>query len=96
MDHENADRSWLGKGEYDNDFEVGRNYVSFYLHCGQIGTIEETTAVYNHIIITSPLGARRLMKMLAQALDEYERRFGKIGDQPGQVFSNDEFTHGNQ
>lgn len=96
MDHENIDRSWLGKDEYENDFEVGRDYVSFYLHCGQIGAVDETTAVYNHIIITSPLGARRLMKMLSQALDEYARRFGEIRDEEGRIFSTDEFKHGNQ
>ncbi len=95
MDHEDIDRSYLGKGEYANYFEVGHDFVAFYLDCGQVGAADERTKVYNRII-TSPIGARRLVRVLWKALNEYSRRFGDIRDEEGEVFADDEFKHGNK
>lgn len=95
MDHEDIDRSYLSKGEYANYFEVGHDFVAFYLDCGQVGAEHEKTKVYNRII-TSPIGARRLVTVLWNALNEYSRRFGEIRDEAGEVFANDEFKHSNK
>ena len=93
MEHEAIDRSNLGKGEYANYFEVGHDFVAFYLDCGQVGAEHEKTKVYNRII-TSPIGASRLVKVLWKALNEYSRRFGDIRDEVGEVVTDDEFTRG--
>ncbi|HJS23113.1 MAG TPA: DUF3467 domain-containing protein [Pyrinomonadaceae bacterium] len=95
MNQEDIDRSYLGKGEYANYFEVGHDFVAFYLDCGQVGAADERTRVYNRII-TSPIGAKRLVKVLWTALSEYSRRFGEIRDEEGQVFSDDEFKLSNK
>jgi hypothetical protein len=95
MDHEDIDRSSLGKGEYANYFEVGHDFVAFYLDCGQVGVADQRTKVYNRII-TSPIGAKRLVNVLWKALNEYSRRFGDIRDEEGEVLATDEFKHSNQ
>ena len=82
MDHDKVDRSHLGKGEYANYFEVGHDFVAFFVDCGQVGYESESTKVYSRII-TSPLGALRLVGVLAQAVCKYGRRFGPIHDESG-------------
>jgi hypothetical protein len=83
MDH-GIDRSNLGKGEYANYFEVGHDFVAFFVDCGQLGYEFESTKVYSRII-TSPLGALRLVGVLAQALCKYGQSFGPIRDESGEV-----------
>lgn len=82
MAEEFIDRSLLRKGEYVDYFEVGHNFVAFYLDCGQVGQMDEKTAVHSRII-TSPVGAKRLARVLERALHEYARRFGTIRDEDG-------------
>jgi hypothetical protein len=82
MDEEFVDRSCLRKGEYVDYFEVGHNFVAFYLDCGQLGQADEKTAVHSRII-TSPIGAHRLSIILGKALQEYGRRFGPLRDESG-------------
>lgn len=77
-----TDRSALRKGEYVDYFEVGHNFVAFYLDCGQVGQLDEKTAVHSRFI-TSPVGAKRLAKVLDRALEEYARRFGVIRNEDG-------------
>ena len=84
MDETKVDRSHLGKGEYANYFEVGHDFVAFYLDCGQVGADNKTMRVYNRII-TSPVCAKRLVKVLENALDEYFLRFGQIRDEGGEI-----------
>jgi hypothetical protein len=81
-----GNRTALGKGEYADHFDVGHNYVAFYLDCGQLTECGEQTAVYSRII-TSPVGAYRLSVILGQALREYRRRFGSIRDEGGMTIS---------
>ena len=82
MDDENVDRSHLEKGEYANYFEVGHDFVAFFVDCGQAGQGVQETKLYNRII-TSPIGAQHLWLVLSKALHEYTRRFGPIRDEQG-------------
>jgi hypothetical protein len=84
MDHDTVDRSHLGKGEYANYFEVGHDFVAFFVDCGQLGYEHESTKVYSRII-TSPLGALRLVGVLAQAVCKYGQQFGAIHDECGVI-----------
>jgi hypothetical protein len=79
---ESVDRSQLSKGEYANHFEIGHDFVAFYLDCGQTGDAQQSTKLYNRIIM-SPIAAERLSNVLAGALDEYVRRFGALYDEAG-------------
>jgi hypothetical protein len=82
IDEDNADRSQLGKGEYASYFEVGSDYVSFYVDCGQVGQKDQPNRLYSRII-TSPIGAQRLLATLSKALKAYAVRFGVIRDETG-------------
>lgn len=81
-DDEGADRSQLRPGRYASYFEVGSDYVTFYVDCGQVGHKDQPNRLYNRII-TSPIGAQRLLNTLARALREYKARFGVIRDETG-------------
>jgi hypothetical protein len=81
----NVDRSQLGKGEYADYFEVGHDFVAFYLDCGQQAIYQgETTRVYSRIA-TSPIGAINLLGVLAKALCAYSRTYHSFLDDNGQV-----------
>jgi hypothetical protein len=84
MEEENVDRSHLEKGEYANYFEVGHDFVAFFVDCGQAGHDVQGTKLYSRII-TSPIGAQQLSTILARALREYRRRFGAIRDEQGMI-----------
>lgn len=85
MEKEIVDRSHMSKSEYADYFEVGHNFVAFYLDCGQVNQSDETSCVYNRII-TTPIGAQRLSAVLKRALFEYVRLYGAIRDESGQAF----------
>lgn len=81
----NVDRSKLGKGEYADYFEVGNDYVAFYVDCGQQGFYKgETTKVYTRIA-TSPFGAINLLGVLAKALCEYAKTYEVFRDDNGML-----------
>ena len=84
MEDENVDRTHLEKGEYANYFEVGHDFVAFFVDCGQAGHGVQSTKLYNRII-TSPIGAQQLSIVLSKALREYTRRFGAIRDEQGMI-----------
>jgi hypothetical protein len=84
MAEEDVDWSQLGTGEYANYFLVEHDFVAFYLDCGQLGNNEQKTKVYSRII-TTPVGALRLLDILSNALAEYRRRFGEIRDESGMI-----------
>jgi hypothetical protein len=86
MVEDDVDWSQLGAGEYANYFLVEHDFVAFYLDCGQLGNNEQKNKVYNRII-TTPVGARRLLGILSNALAEYRRRFGDIRDESGLIVS---------
>jgi hypothetical protein len=84
MDHDAIDRSSLGKGEYANYFEVATDFVAFLVDCGQVADEHETPKVYSRIV-TSPVGALRLVGVLACAVCRYSQRFGHIRDRDGDL-----------
>jgi hypothetical protein len=86
MVEDDVDWSQLGAGEYANYFLVEHDFVAFYLDCGQLGNDEQKNKVYNRII-TTPVGARRLLGTLSKALAEYRQRFGDIRDESGMIVS---------
>jgi hypothetical protein len=86
MAEDDVDWSQLGAGEYANYFLVEHDFVAFYLDCGQLGNNEQRTKVYSRII-TTPVGARRLLGILSNALTEYKRRFGDIRDENGMIIA---------
>jgi hypothetical protein len=88
MAEEDVDWSQLGTGEYANYFLVEHDFVAFYLDCGQLGNSEQRTKVYSRII-TTPVGARRLLSTLTNAIAEYKRRFGEIRDENGMAVPED-------
>ena len=80
-----VDRSQLGKGEYADYFEVGHDFVAFYLDLGQQAIpTEEITTVYSRIV-TSPIGAISLLGVLAEALCAYARTYHAYPDDKGKV-----------
>lgn len=89
MEKDTVDRSRLAKGEYADFFEVGHDFVAFYLDCGQANESHEVSYVYNRII-TTPIGARRLSDVLSRALREYIRRYGEIRDEHGLPYQQEE------
>lgn len=79
------DRSQLGKGEYADYFEVGHDFVAFYVDLGQqANPTEEITTVYSRIV-TSPIGAINLLGVLADALCAYARTYHAYADDKGKV-----------
>jgi hypothetical protein len=72
-----ADRSKLDEGRYANYFEIGHNAFEFLLDLGQLGLETEPARIYLRVII-SPLGAKRLCKLLNEALGQYRESFGPI------------------
>lgn len=87
-DDDSTDRSQLRLGKYASYFEVGSDYVTFYVDCGQVGQQDQPNRLYNRII-TSPIGAQRLLATLAKALRAYKARFGAIRDEGGIPVSGD-------
>jgi hypothetical protein len=80
-----VDRSQLGKGEYADYFEVGHDFVAFYLDLGQQAIpAEEITRVYSRIV-TSPIGAISLLGVLAEALCAYAHTYHAYADDKGKV-----------
>ena len=79
MRHEddNDDAKLAGRW-YANSFRVGQNAFEFKLDCGQGSLDSEVTTVYFRII-TSPLNARELFRLLGIALLRYADNFGPIG-----------------
>jgi len=80
-----VDRSQLGKGEYADYFEVGHDFVAFYLDLGQQAIpTDEITRVYSRIV-TSPIGAINLLGVLAEALCAYADTYHSYLDDKGKV-----------
>ncbi len=85
MAEEKVDLSQLGKGEYADFFGVAKDYVAFYVDCGQQGVDEEDQAKVYTRIITTPIGALRLVDMLAKTLCDYVELFGPIRHENGKT-----------
>ena len=71
-----VDRTKLEEGRYANYFEVGHNAFEFVLDFGQAFE-NEPVRIYLRVIAT-PDSARRLWKVLQDALDKYHNTFGTL------------------
>ncbi len=77
--HEGAGSTQSGgiEGRYANYFQVGHNAFEFLLDFGQLysdGKVE----TFHTRIITSPPYAKELLKVLVEAVEQYEQAFGTI------------------
>jgi hypothetical protein len=66
---------------YANLFRIGFNAAEFLLDAGR--HFEDTDDRYYHRIITGPLHARELSRLLDESLRNYEETFGPIVDNTG-------------
>lgn len=65
---------------YANLFRIGFNAAEFLLDAGR--HFEDTDDRYYQRIITGPLHARELSRLLAESLRKYEEKFGPIVEKP--------------
>ena len=63
-------------------FHVGQNAFEFRVDCGHDGAESERMTVYMRVI-TSPVNARELFRLLGAGLLNYADTFGPIDDDPG-------------
>lgn len=64
---------------YANYFEVGHNPYEFLIDFGQVDP-QRGSATINSRLAFSPTHAKLLMRILARAVEQYERDFGAIAD----------------
>jgi uncharacterized protein DUF3467 len=75
------------EGRYANFFSVGHNAFEFLLDFGQ-SLSEGGTPTLHTRIITNPIYAKVLMGALTESINSYEKSFGPIGQDDGEVRSN--------
>ncbi len=67
------------EGRYANEFKVGYNFFEFVLDFGQ-SYGEDRPAKYHTRVITNPVYAKVLLKLLNESVNQYEHNFGGIID----------------
>jgi hypothetical protein len=67
------------EGKYTNYFQIGQNAIEVIVEFGQLYSDEPFPLLHTRII-TSPSYARDLLKLLAEALAQYESHYGPIRD----------------
>jgi hypothetical protein len=72
------------EGRYANYFKIGYNAFEFLLDFGQSYN-EGESAQFHTRIITSPIYAKTLLRLLRASIEQYEQAFGTIteDDQTG-------------
>ena len=63
------------EGKYANYFQVGHNACEFLLDFGQVYS-DGTPEHFHPRIVTSPLYAKELLKVLSESIEQYEETFG--------------------
>ena len=67
------------EGRYANYFKIGQNAFEFVFEFFQLYSDNEKEEEHLHTrIITSPIYAKALSKMLQKSIKNYEASFGKI------------------
>jgi len=69
------------EGKYANYFKIGYNPVEFVIDFAQFYQNGQTGERVHTRIITSPLYAKRLLALLGQSLEQYEKDNGAIPDE---------------
>jgi Protein of unknown function (DUF3467) len=79
MDRSGGNRAALPQleGRYTNYFVVGHNAFEFLLDFGR-SSPEKEEAEFHTRIITSPTGAKVLLEMFRESIDQYEKTYGPI------------------
>lgn len=67
------------EGRYANYFKIGQNAVEFILEFIQFYPGNEGEHLHTRII-TSPIYAKTLAKMLQESIQQYEKTFGTISE----------------
>lgn len=82
MDAESSDvRSNEGlAARYANYFEIGHNAAEFILDFGQAYSSSEERQMHTRIV-TSPLYAKALLRLLEQAVERHEQAHGVIHEE---------------
>lgn len=75
-DPENSIETGDPEAKYANYFRVGHNVYEFVVDCGQAHG--ERVTIHSRIVM-APGYVRELLKVLHQAIGEYEDRFGSLG-----------------
>ncbi len=65
-------------GQYANYFEVGHNAFEFIIDFGQVYAGESKEGQLHTRIVTAPVYANTLLKILQGSIDRYEETFGVI------------------
>lgn len=69
-----------GAARYANYFEIGHNPAEFILDFGQAYSSSEERQMHTRIV-TSPLYAKALFRLLEKAVDRHEQMYGMIHEQ---------------
>lgn len=67
------------EGRYANQFKVGHNFFEFVIDFGQ-SYGEDGAVKYHTRMVTNPVYAKSLLKLLAESVSQYEQNFGAIVD----------------
>jgi hypothetical protein len=67
------------EGRYANYFQIGYNAFEFLIDFGQSYN-EGEKAQFHTRIITSPIYAKMLLRLLRTSIEQYEQAFGAITD----------------
>lgn len=68
----------LSEQHYSNHLDVGFNQVEFMLVFGQVREGSASRAVCE--LVTNPTFAKAFSQTMAEAIDQFERRYGRIPD----------------
>lgn len=66
-------------GRYANNFSIGHNAYEVILQFGQFYEGNENPVMHT-TIVTSPAYAKRLLRLLEEAMAQYESSFGAISN----------------
>jgi len=75
------DRCHQVEGKYANYFKIGYNPVEFVMDFAQFYQDGEIGERVHTRIVTSPLYAKRLLAVLRESLEQYEKENGAIPDE---------------
>ena len=68
------------EGKYANHFAVGHNAVEFLLEFGQ--SYRDREEQLHSRIVTNPMYAKELLRVLSRSIRCYEEQFGEIDSPP--------------
>ncbi len=65
---------------YANYFEIGHNAAEFILDFGQAYSLSEERQMHTRIV-TNPLYAKALLRLLGKAIERHEKAYGAIQEE---------------